>query len=302
MKKQTIPFMFIQFFLVALLSKSFAATPDLDIKSEVRKIILFQKSYSDLIWETDFDRKEIDWVMTVTIPGEKKSATFYWCHGRMLPPEELPNKEKYSPLLYKYEKNVRDPANYTEDEKQRLKDFSSSENRLNGPGTPMFFFDFLYDSYSRATIEPHIKRIKFLGKSTKVHERLVNVLKDVENSIIMTSLYDPAVQSFLKNIESADAFYWREIAGTNRKSFHSLGIAIDILPLKLSGKEIFWGWAQRHNPQGWMLTPLSNRWSPPQNVISIFEANGFIWGGKWAIWDNMHFEYHPELINYNFNF
>ena len=88
--------------------------------------------------------------MTVTIPGENKSATFYWCHGRMLPPEELQYKEKYSPLLYKYEKNVRDPADYTEDEKQRLKEFSSSENRLNGPGTPMFFFDFLYDSYTQA--------------------------------------------------------------------------------------------------------------------------------------------------------
>ena len=24
-------------------------------------------------------------------------------------------------------------------------------------------------------------------------------------------------------------------------------------------------------------------------------SEGFIWGGYWAIWDNMHFEYHPEL-------
>ncbi|MBQ9624309.1 MAG: M15 family metallopeptidase, partial [Treponema sp.] len=23
---------------------------------------------------------------------------------------------------------------------------------------------------------------------------------------------------------------------------------------------------------------------------------GFIWGGYWVIFDNMHFEYHPELI------
>ena len=45
-----------------------------------------------------------------------------------------------------------------------------------------------------------------------------------------------------------------------------------------------------------MLTPLSWRWMPPQAVIDIFEEEGFIWGGKWAIWDNMHFEYHPELI------
>ena len=30
--------------------------------------------------------------------------------------------------------------------------------------------------------------------------------------------------------------------------------------------------------------------------IEIFEKNGFIWGGKWDLWDNMHFEYRPELI------
>lgn len=25
-------------------------------------------------------------------------------------------------------------------------------------------------------------------------------------------------------------------------------------------------------------------------------AEGFIWGGRWEIWDNMHFEYRPELL------
>ena len=35
---------------------------------------------------------------------------------------------------------------------------------------------------------------------------------------------------------------------------------------------------------------------PPEEVISIFESEGFIWGGKWDIWDNIHFEYHPEIL------
>jgi len=34
----------------------------------------------------------------------------------------------------------------------------------------------------------------------------------------------------------------------------------------------------------------------PDIVIDIFEKEGFIWGGKWTVWDNMHFEYRPELI------
>ncbi|HQN03589.1 MAG TPA: M15 family metallopeptidase, partial [Rectinema sp.] len=48
--------------------------------------------------------------------------------------------------------------------------------------------------------------------------------------------------------------------------------------------------------EDWMLIPLSERWMPPKRVIDIFEKEGFIWGGKWTVWDNMHFEYRPELI------
>ena len=31
-------------------------------------------------------------------------------------------------------------------------------------------------------------------------------------------------------------------------------------------------------------------------IQEIFEEEGFVWGGKWHLWDNMHFEYRPELI------
>ncbi|MDR3191497.1 MAG: M15 family metallopeptidase, partial [Treponema sp.] len=30
-----------------------------------------------------------------------------------------------------------------------------------------------------------------------------------------------------------------------------------------------------------------------------FENEGFIWGGKWGLYDNMHFEYRPELHEIN---
>jgi hypothetical protein len=36
-------------------------------------------------------------------------------------------------------------------------------------------------------------------------------------------------------------------------------------------------------------------------VIRIFEEEGFIWGGKWAMYDTMHFEYHPELLLLSFS-
>ena len=48
-----------------------------------------------------------------------------------------------------------------------------------------------------------------------------------------------------------------------------------------------------------MLVPLENRWKPPEMVIKAFEQEGFIWGGKWPLYDNMHFEYRPELHEFN---
>ena len=121
-------------------------------------------------------------------------------------------------------------------------------------------------------------------------------MKRVEERIYEAAKTDAAVEEYIKSISKNEGYYWRVIANTNRKSFHSLGIALDIRPRSYKGKEVYWSWAKDKNPDNWMLTPLSWRWMPPQAVIDIFEEEGFIWGGKWAIWDNMHFEYHPELI------
>jgi hypothetical protein len=30
-------------------------------------------------------------------------------------------------------------------------------------------------------------------------------------------------------------------------------------------------------------------------VVNIFESQGFVWGGKWWHYDSIHFEYRPEL-------
>ena len=35
----------------------------------------------------------------------------------------------------------------------------------------------------------------------------------------------------------------------------------------------------------------------PQEIVDAFEAEGFIWGGRWAHYDTMHFEYRPELTS-----
>ena len=40
--------------------------------------------------------------------------------------------------------------------------------------------------------------------------------------------------------------------------------------------------------------PYRNR--VPFEIVQIFERHGLIWGGKWAHFDTMHFEYRPELL------
>lgn len=267
----------------------------------------FERAYPDITFERRYDRQEGDWIIYVTVPsvpGDKnspgKTYEFYWANASFLPAEELANKDKYWPLLYSYAKELADPANYSEEEKEGIMKFSSEESRKNGAGTPMFLFDAIYDSAARRSLETHIKKLTFLGKSTNVHERMTEPLKKVEARILELAKNSSEVQDFLNNLKSTDAYSWRIIDGTSRKSFHSYGIAIDILPKSQGGKQIFWSWAADKYPTTWMLVPLKNRWMPPDSVIKIFEDEGFIWGGKWVIYDNMHFEYHPELVQYNF--
>lgn len=260
---------------------------------------IFRQAYPDVMFNAIYDRDKADWKIELLIPegNTHRTEVLYWSNGSMLPESELGNKEKYWTLLYNYNygQPLEDPADFTQEQIDRMKNFGSTENRRNGAGTPMFFFDALYQSHTKESLEKHIQRITFLGKPLRVHQRLKEPLQRVEQRINEAAATDLTIKPFIAEINQLDAYYWRLIAGTNRKSFHSLGIAVDILPKNLKGKAIYWSWTKDVNPD-WMLTPLADRWMPPQSVIDIFEDEGFIWGGKWGIWDNMHFEYHPELI------
>lgn len=102
----------------------------------------------------------------------------------------------------------------------------------------------------------------------------------------------PRYIQYLQN--PGGTFYWREIENTARLSAHSYGIAIDIN----SQHSNYWIWdtgihsnkLNQHNH-----IPYKNH--IPCAIVSIFEKNGFIWGGKWQHYDTMHFEYRPEMLN-----
>lgn len=109
-----------------------------------------------------------------------------------------------------------------------------------------------------------------INSADKNLKSVVNELKDLPEEY----------QKYLKNI--GGTFYWRVIAGTNRLSTHSFGIAIDI-NTKYSD---YWKWNGN--------TEYVNR--IPIEIATVFEKYGFIWGGKWYHYDTMHFEFRPELL------
>lgn len=81
-------------------------------------------------------------------------------------------------------------------------------------------------------------------------------------------------------------FHWRTIAGESRLSPHSFGIAVDIA----ISRSDYWRWSRP------LARPLSYRNRIPYRIAEAFEAEGFIWGGKWYHYDTMHFEYRPECF------
>ncbi|WP_373766507.1 M15 family metallopeptidase [Glaesserella sp.] len=90
-------------------------------------------------------------------------------------------------------------------------------------------------------------------------------------------------------------FNYRNIAGTSRLSAHSFGIAIDFqLPKHLHH---YWRWSGCQNEDTVCPYPTQLLNDPKLNrIVRIFEKHGFIWGGKWASYDSVHFEYRPELV------
>jgi hypothetical protein len=103
----------------------------------------------------------------------------------------------------------------------------------------------------------------------------------------LAALPEPLRRTWLAH--PAGAFYWRTIAGTDRLSMHSFGIAVDLDARACD----YWRWD--HPRAGEADTvPYANH--VPWAIVEIFERHGFIWGGKWHHYDTMHFEYRPELL------
>jgi len=138
---------------------------------------------------------------------------------------------------------------------------------------------------SKQVIESNLTKVKVgyknyqFSKSSSASSSLQSVMKDL-NTLAQS---DSNVRKCLS--PCSGTFNYRVISGTNRLSPHAYGIAIDLA----SDKRDYWKWASKEEGEKRLIS-YSNE------LVEIFEQNGFVWGGKWSHFDILHFEYRPEII------
>ena len=230
-----------------------------------------------------------DWAVLV------RGVWYYYAGGRLLPEELLDKADDYSPIaFYNYQSELPPWKKPDPEQSARYGEMANNRQRSTRRRAP-HFFDALWRANDRDESYQRVKSLRFLGHTVAVHYGILEELSLVEEQILAAAKTDPGVQSWINGISKMDGWSWRNVANSRSRSYHSYGVAIDILPKSLGGKETYWLWASERKPDWWNI-PYEDRFHPPDAVIKAFEAYGFVWGGKWPFFDTMHFEYRPEVF------
>jgi hypothetical protein len=132
----------------------------------------------------------------------------------------------------------------------------------------------------------HLCTVRLLGQPLRVHRAVREAVARVNVRLRELLRVRPGLRAQL--LPLGGGYARRNIAGTDRLSAHAYGIAIDINPRRAA----YW---RRSMHGGGRSVPASA--IPDQAIVDAFEAEGFIWGGRWYHVDTMHFEYRPELLD-----
>ncbi|CAN5273413.1 hypothetical protein BH09MYX1_BH09MYX1_47950 [soil metagenome] len=142
--------------------------------------------------------------------------------------------------------------------------------------------------HDAAEVQRALVTVMIAGKAFAVHRKIQEPLKRVSARIATALMKKPSLADYFE--KPGGTFNWRLIAGTDTLSNHAWAAAIDLDVPHSS----YWrnepGVASGAKPIVW-----KNRY--PQEIVDAFEAEGFIWGGRWFHFDTMHFEYRPELLD-----
>jgi len=253
-----------------------------------REMKTLAEAYPDRI--NQVARVDGDWA--VDVDGQ----WFFWAAGRILPQAERWHPERYARFrFYPYPLGSLPPLPRLDDQTMAMLKKALKEARIHPPRRSESFLERLYGAGSRAETESQLVTVGFLGFPVRVHQRIVGELAEVAAECANLRQTDPQAASFLAGLSEVDGFNYRDIVGTATRSYHSYGLAIDLIPRSYGGKSAYWRWVM-WKVDDWWTTPYEQRWMVPLSIVAIFEKHGFIWGGKWLFFDTMHFEYRPEIL------
>lgn len=248
------------------------------------------RAYPDRVGPAEF----VDGDWTVVLDGVR----YFYADARLLPESLRGKVSEYDPQpFYDYPRSLADWK--APDEAEVASFRAMTAHRANNPPKrSQHFLDALWRSRNKAESYDRIKTILFFKHELMVHYSILEELSLVEERIRDAAVSDPAVRAWLGTVGGLTGWNWRIIADTASRSFHSYGAAVDILPKKDDGMATYWLWSAEHDKEWWNI-PYAKRRHPPEAVVAAFESQGFVWGGKWRLFDTMHFEYRPEILILN---
>ncbi|MEM7415918.1 MAG: M15 family metallopeptidase [Gemmatimonadota bacterium] len=252
----------------------YADAREAELRGDVR-VTAFQRAYGALIDSTSIQRNDLVFHLA--------DHAIYFQDGRMLAEERLDRRDRCDSIFYHYPLDMPTEPEPLPDEPVRL--CTDVQEVLWGR--------------TETQIRRNARSATFIGRRIFVNDVVADALVDVERDLRDAASREPAVAAWIDDVHVAYSFIDRGIAGTRTRSQHSWGLAVDFVPASYEGRQVYWRWTRAWNRSGWHQVPLEDRWSPPAGVIEIFEHHGFLWGGKWAHYDTVHFEYRPEILEYN---
>jgi hypothetical protein len=149
------------------------------------------------------------------------------------------------------------------------------------------FFNKMYGDCKAGEVAPKLVPVVWLPK-TWGHTVSITSVNGADRELAAVSRELDALPAEEKKYlyPPGGTYNCRPVADTDQTSMHGWGAAIDINPAYAN----YWLWRRTAIGMPAFVDRI------PPDIVAIFERHGFIWGGRWAHFDTMHFEYRPELL------
>ena len=264
-----------------------AEVTPVDVENPLIILDALTRAYPDRI--RDPALRDGDWSVYIN------DELFYWADGRMLNASDRENKADFRAYSFRpNSQEIPEVRELSEAERNRIERYiAGREARQDGRNEA--FMNALWGMTGYMEAENTVIIREFLGTRIRIHPGIEEPLMRVQQKINTAAREDPEVAAWYESLGAIGAYVWRDIAGSANRSLHSYGIAVDIQPAVYGNRVSYWRWAADFTDEWWAI-PHSRRYMPPPAVVEAFETEGFFWGGKWFLFDQMHFEYRPELI------